>query len=117
METPTTDQSAKPDSPGSACSGGLGGAAAYEWEDEPWYQAQTAEWDRMEADGWMFGTPPKNFDTLFCVGLAMWRADLGPEPETWETFTLPQGLSPRETHTRLLNLALAHASGAVGSAA
>ena len=47
----------------------------------------------------------------------MWRSSLGPEPEAWETFTVPQGLSPRETHTRLLDLALAHASGAVGSAA
>ena len=47
------------DSPGSACSGESGGAAGYEWEDEPWYRAQTAEWDRMEADGWVFGTPPK----------------------------------------------------------
>ena len=103
--------------PASACSGELGGAAGFEWEDEPWYRAQAAEWDRMEADGWAFGTPPKRIDTLFCVGLAMWRADLGPEPETWETFTVPQGLSPRETHTRLLDLALAHASRAVGSAA
>lgn len=79
----------------------------YPWENEPWYQAQAARWEKMKKAGWKFWQPPeasgdgevRERKGTF-IGIVM---EGGPSGiDKYRVFIPKAGKTPEEIHAAIL---------------